>query len=322
MRVARRRAFEYIPRGMRLRLARLGAPVLLLGVVSCTGANTEEDGTDERAGAGSPPPAAQPSPADLPDRNFHLPAPFDGKPLSTATADNGLVIADHAVGEGPEVVAGMDVAVHYSGFLEDGQMFDSSLERRRPFQFTVGQGRVIDAWDQGILGMKVGGKRVLEVPPELGYGAKKAGKIPPNSHLIFTMELLAAHPPLPAPKGDDAFAGKPLSKTELEGGLVVEELAAGEGEPAKKGDTVLVHYTGKLDDGTVFDSSVPRKQPIAFPLGVGKVVKGWDLGLDGMKVGGLRRLTIPPELGYKDKAVGKIPANSTLTFTVELMAIR
>lgn len=297
-----------------------------LVVVSLAVACAESGHADDGSAAKTPPPSEATEakiPGDVPKQQRpELPRPFRGDPVESRTTASGLVISDYFVGDGPEVANGMDVALHYAGYLEDGRMFDSSRKRRRPYVFTVGQGKVIDGWDEGILGMKVGGKRVLEVPPELGYGARKAGKIPPNSRLFFTMELVAAYPPLPPPRGDDAFAGRPKSRRELDGGLVVEDFAEGTGEPADRGDTVVVHYTGKLEDGTVFDSSVDSGKAISFPLGVGKVIKGWDMGLAGMKVGGLRRLTVPAELGYGERALGKIPANANLTFTVELMAIR
>lgn len=102
----------------------------------------------------------------------------------------------------------------------------------------------------------------------------------------------------------------------------VQTLKEGSGEPAKTGDTVSVHYTGTLTNGTKFDSSVDRGQPFEFTLGENRVIQGWELGVLGMKVGEKRKLTIPPELGYGDRAVGAvIPANSTLIFEVELLAI-
>jgi FKBP-type peptidyl-prolyl cis-trans isomerase len=105
--------------------------------------------------------------------------------------------------------------------------------------------------------------------------------------------------------------------------FLVERLEAGEGEEAKAGDTVQVHYTGTLTDGTKFDSSVDRGQPFAFSLGAGQVIEGWDLGVAGMQVGEKRRLTIPPELGYGSRgAAGVIPPNATLIFEVELIAIQ
>lgn len=106
-------------------------------------------------------------------------------------------------------------------------------------------------------------------------------------------------------------------------GLVYEELRAGEGEPAKAGHTVTVHYTGWLTDGRKFDSSRDRQQPFEFDLGARMVIAGWDEGVAGMQVGSVRRLTIAPHLGYGTRgAGGVIPPNATLIFEVELLAVR
>ena len=104
--------------------------------------------------------------------------------------------------------------------------------------------------------------------------------------------------------------------------LVIEDVVVGTGAEAKAGDTVTVHYTGWLTDGTKFDSSVDAGQPFEFPLGQGYVIKGWDEGVAGMKVGGVRKLTIPPDMGYGAQgAGGVIPPNATLVFEVELLAV-
>jgi FKBP-type peptidyl-prolyl cis-trans isomerase FkpA len=104
--------------------------------------------------------------------------------------------------------------------------------------------------------------------------------------------------------------------------LVSEDLVVGTGDTAQSGDTVSVNYTGWLTDGTQFDSSYDRGQPFTFQLGVGAVIAGWDQGVVGMKVGGKRRLTIPPDLAYGTGGRGSIPPNATLIFEVELVEIK
>jgi FKBP-type peptidyl-prolyl cis-trans isomerase len=112
------------------------------------------------------------------------------------------------------------------------------------------------------------------------------------------------------------------SAQQLPGGLMVTDEVVGTGAEAKAGDTVTVNYVGQLTDGKVFDASANHGQPFSFTLGVGQVIKGWDEGVAGMKVGGKRKLVIPPALGYGSQAVGNvIPANSTLVFEVELVSV-
>ncbi|WP_395088818.1 FKBP-type peptidyl-prolyl cis-trans isomerase [Armatimonas sp.] len=112
--------------------------------------------------------------------------------MATVTTASGLQYEDIVVGEGDAPVVGRGVSVHYTGTLLDGSKFDSSRDRNQPFVFTLGVGMVIKGWDEGVAGMKVGGRRTLTIPSDLAYGARGAGGvIPPNATLIFDVELLA-----------------------------------------------------------------------------------------------------------------------------------
>ncbi len=129
-----------------------------------------------------------------PESRVVVPVPSSESPAAASSAPAkpaGLVKEDIKVGTGPEAKAGDHVFVHYTGKLTDGTKFDSSLDRNEPFDFTLGQGQVIKGWDQGVAGMKKGGKRKLTIPSELGYGASGSPpKIPPNATLVFDVELL------------------------------------------------------------------------------------------------------------------------------------
>jgi FKBP-type peptidyl-prolyl cis-trans isomerase FkpA len=111
--------------------------------------------------------------------------------VMSVTTASGLQYEDITEGSGEQATAGQMVSVHYTGWLTDGQKFDSSKDRNQPFEFTLGAGMVIKGWDEGVQGMKVGGVRRLTIPPQLGYGARGAGGvIPPNATLVFEVELL------------------------------------------------------------------------------------------------------------------------------------
>ena len=117
--------------------------------------------------------------------------------------------------------------------------------------------------------------------------------------------------------------GGSMQEVKTASGLKYVDQVVGTGDVAVAGQTASVHYTGWLENGTKFDSSVDRGQPFSFPLGAGRVIKGWDEGVQGMKVGGKRKLTIPSDLGYGSRgAGGVIPPNATLIFDVELLGVR
>jgi len=247
-----------------------------------------------------------------PEKTQPAEAPQTGIEITT---ESGLTYIDEVIGEGKQPKKGDKVKVHYTGTLEDGTKFDSSHDRNQPIEFKLGAGRVIKGWDEGIASMKTGGKRKLIIPAHLGYGDRGAGTVvPPGAILHFDVELVEVK---------EAFVDTDFSlpgREELtESGLRMIVHKDGEGPKPQKGQTVNVHYTGLLENGTKFDSSHDRGKPFSFPLGQGRVIKGWDEALALMNKGEKRTIVIPPEMGYGSRSTGKIPPNSTLIFEVELI---
>jgi peptidylprolyl isomerase len=234
----------------------------------------------------------------------------DTTPMSTSAS--GLRSLDLKEGAGVAAKPGDMLLVHYTGWLKNGKKFDSSRDRGQPFELRLGAGSVIKGWDEGVIGMKLGGKRKLVIPPDLAYGARGQGEIPPNSELTFEIELV---------KIKDVMGGDANASSDAK--VQIEALKEGTGAVVKEGDTVVVHYTGWLQNGTKFDSSLDHGQPFQFTVGLGEVIKGWDKGVAGMKVGGKRKLIIPPELAYGAEGKGgALPPNATLTFDIELLRIK
>jgi peptidylprolyl isomerase len=220
-------------------------------------------------------------------------APQGGNVIKTSS---GLQYEDLVVGTGASPAPTDMVTVHYTGTLPNGTVFDASRMHGGPISFPLNG--VIKGWTEGVGSMKVGGTRKLIIPPELGYGNRATGPIPANSTLTFVVELLDV------PK------------------VKIEDTQVGTGAEAVPGKQVSVYYTGKLQDGTVFDSNV-GKEPMSFVVAGGQMIPGFDQGVQGMKVGGKRTITIPPSLGYGEQgAGGAIPPNATLIFEVELADVK
>jgi len=294
--------------------------ILLLGVLTaCGGAPA----TQEAAPAAQEAPAQEeaapenPPAKEEPAKESAAPAPEISEEDLTTTA-SGLKYVVLEEGSGPQAEAGQVVSVNYVGTLEDGTEFDNSYKRGAPIQFVLGKQQVIPGWDEGIGLLNVGDKARLVIPPDLAYGeAGAGGVIPPNATLIFDVELVDISPG--APEAPSEVADGDFTVTDS--GLKYYDIKVGDGEAPAKGQTVTAHYTGWLEDGTKFDSSLDRGQPFSFKLGAGQVIPGWDEGIGTMKVGGVRQLIIPPDLAYGARgAGGVIPPNATLTFEVELLS--
>jgi peptidylprolyl isomerase len=259
------------------------------------------------------------TPTPLPPTQAELAANTPAAPNQeqSMTTASGLQYTERLAGSGPKPQPGEIVTVHYTGKLEDGTVFDSSHNSGEPINFPLGMGYVIPGWDEGIALMSQGGQATLVIPPALAYGEEGFGNvIPPNATLTFDVELVAIAPGSPtAPTAVDAS-----SYITTEQGIKYVDLVAGDGPAATNGQLIVTHYTGWLEDGTKFDSSIDRGEPYSFNLGMGQVIAGWDLGLRGMKVGATRQLVIPAQYAYGEEGYGGvIPPNATLIFEIELL---
>jgi peptidylprolyl isomerase len=234
--------------------------------------------------------------------------------------ESGLGYYDIEVGDGDEALNGYNVTQHFTlwvqGDTED--MYIGTSRNGEPIIFEIGKGdKVFPGWEEGATNMRVGGKRLLVIPPELGLGEMGSGEIPPNATLIMEIELVEVMEPIMMTEVDEA------DYTATESGLKYVDLVKGEGAMPAPGQTVVVNYTGWLVDGNKFDSSFDWGEPFAFELGAGTVISGWDEGVATMQVGGVRQLVIPPELGYGETgSPPEIPPGATLIFEVELLEIK
>ena len=258
------------------------------------------------------------------------------KKPEVVTLASGLKYMDDSLGTGREAKANELVAIHFKGWMvpegDSVELFGDwtlnqnlkmrslgdSKVRNQPVKYVLSTQSFIKGTDEGILGMKVGGVRTIIIPSNLAYGEKGIGFIPPNTDLKVVVELLEVKDRIVAKMWD---VDSTLFKTTVSG-IKYAIISEGDGPLAEPGKLVTVNYSGYLEDGTMFDSSVERDDPISFAVGQGQVIPGWDEGLQLLKKGSKARFIIPPQLGYGEMQLEKIPVNSTLIFDVELLDIQ
>lgn len=231
-----------------------------------------------------------------------------------------LVITDITEGEGEAAVEGSTVYVYYVGVLsENGKRFDGNFGSD-PYAVTLGVGAVIDGWDQGLIGIKAGGRRQLDIPADLAYGSAGSGDaIPPDSAISFVVDVVAIVPPInPADAPEITIEG--AENVEV---LVSEDLVDGKGDEAKAGSNVLVHiiaFNGAT--GEELASTWGDPSPVALLLAEGGSLPGLVEGIPGMKVGGRRQLTIPfaDAFGAEGNSSMKLPASTDLIVVIDLLS--
>jgi FKBP-type peptidyl-prolyl cis-trans isomerase len=266
--------------------------------------------------------------------------------ITTKPNDLGLYIIETQPGTGIKIDSGSQVKMNYKVSLLDGKELFSSFERPDPVRFEFGKRVDTPGFESAISTLKKGSKARFIVPSTLAFGRRGSGAlVAPYQTIIYDVDILdvqskaeyekeqtelkiAGQMKADSLKNSEAgLRDKYLKDNNIKvkpqpSGLYYIPVLAGRGPKAEAGKTVKVHYTGKLLNGKVFDSSVERKTPIEFMLGRGQVIKGWDEGISMMSQGGKATLIIPSAIGYSDRDMGVIPPYSTLVFDVELVEVK
>ena len=260
--------------------------------------------------------------ASTADSETSDPADLIGEPTVSLPTEipTELVITDITEGEGEAAVDGSTVYVYYVGVLsEDGKRFDGNFGGD-PFAVTLGVGAVIEGWDTGLIGIKAGGRRQLDIPADLAYGSAGSGDaIPPDTAISFIVQAVAIVPPIdPSDAPEITIEGAANVDA-----LVSKDLVDGDGAEAKTGSNVLVHiiaYRG--DTGEELVSTWGDPSPVSLNLTEGGSLPGLVDGVTGMKVGGRRQLTIPfaDAFGADGNSDMKLPASTDLVVVIDLLS--
>ncbi|NND70542.1 MAG: hypothetical protein HKN43_03085 [Rhodothermales bacterium] len=215
--------------------------------------------------------------------------------------DTPVEISELVIGSGKVATVDSMIQVVYTAWVDNADTFQTDQTLEEPTVLST----LLEGWVEGVAGMRVGGRRVLTIPPEKAFGNREVVDdslnvlVPANSTVVFDIELTMVGP-------------RPVEITDVE---------VGTGDEAREGSIITVNYTGSLADGTIFDT----QGAASFQLVSGTLIEGWIKGIPGMKVGGTRELAIPSELGYSFQetsfSTGVIPAYSTLYFNIELLAV-
>ena len=238
------------------------------------------------------PEAVEPAPEDL-----VLPEQPSQTDIDAQLAELELEVLTAGDGAQPEV--GDVVVTHVIITTEDGEVVFNSYELGDPIRFPYGVDVMFPlGLDAAVGRMSIGETTRFTLPAAIGFGPDGSGLVAPGSTVIMEVEL--------------------VSIPQIE--LIIEE--EGDGPVAELGDILFVHYTGTLEDGTEFDSSLDRGEPIQLVLGAGQVIPGWEMGLEGLTEGTTARFIIPPELAYGSADQPGIPGNSTLIFEIELVEVQ
>lgn len=244
--------------------------------------------------------------------------PFDISGKKMKKLPNGIkyYVVNQGTGSVPQ--KGDNAYVHYTGWLENGSIFGTSLHKSTPMRITVGAGEVIEGWDY-ILGLMQPGSKVrVLIPSELAFGAEGYGiQVPANADISLDLELVRVSPQVKVEKWN--AAGRDTLRTPSGVGYIV--FNQGDGATIKPNSIVTVHYSAYLTDGTLVESSVKRETPVKFPTNAGMILDGWEDAMPLMRKGSKFQLLVPSFLAYGSDEVEGVPANSDMIFDIEIIDV-
>jgi FKBP-type peptidyl-prolyl cis-trans isomerase len=300
--------------------------VLCLVVFAACGDDSTPGDAADTTTAGTPTPSAASCPAP-PETTTTVPAAAQKPEVQIpATTPTELVITDLVEGTGEPAKDGDTISVNYVGVRSaTGEEFDNSYDRGQPFTFVLGKGGVIKGWDQGLVGMKAGGRRQLDIPAELAYGDSPQGDvIQAGDALTFVVEAVSITPGVDVPDADPADKPQveiPTSKDAKQ--ITITELAEGDGPEAKACQTAYVQVTAyRGDSGEELDSTWNTGVATQIPLDE-RTIPGFVKAIVGMKVGGRRLVILPPAdaFGPGGNDALKLPANTDLILVFDLVQV-
>lgn len=245
--------------------------------------------------------------------------PFNTNNIEAKTTSTGIVYYEVKSGVGKKAIDDDNAYIHYSGFLPDNTLFDSSIKKGKPVRITVGIKQLFEGLDTALKLMNKGSKFRFIIPSELAYGSSGLGQIvPPNTKITIDIELVD----LKTPPTIEQWNIHKKEITTTDSGLKYAVLNKGEGDLIQDEDIVEIHYSGFFTNGTLFDSSRKRFEPFRFPVGINAVIEGWDEGLKHMRKGAKFQFHIPANLAYGEEgAPPQIPANTDLIFDIEVVDV-
>lgn len=244
---------------------------------------------------------------------------FNTKGKDTISNPSGVKYIVVQEGEGEKPTKSDWAYFHFTGYLPSGQIFDASVLRGEPVRINPGQIEFIPAWDEIIQMMNPGSKYHVIVPPKMGLGEQGLpGVVPPNTTLRFDIEMLSVSPKREIKPFD--CEGKDTVK--LDSGLQIIHVIEGKGKEPVEGDVVKIHFTGYLQNGEMFQSSLETDDPVIFAVGQMQVIQGLDEAVKYLKPGGTMRVLVPWQLGYGEEGyLPLIPEKENLVFDIELVSV-